>query len=46
MTRYPNNIPGKKWSIKQLDAIPIAWHKDTLADGDGLRGEVRVSSTY
>ena len=44
MTRHPNNTPGKKWSIKQLDAIPLDWAKDMLADGDGLRGEVRVSS--
>ena len=44
MTRYPNDIKGKKWTVKQLENIPHAWKNDTIADGDGLRGDVRVNS--
>jgi len=44
MTRYPNDIKGKKWTVKQLENITQAWKNDTLADGDGLRGDVRVNS--
>lgn len=41
MTRYPSK---GKWTVKELDAIPVGWKGDALNDGDGLRGEVRVSS--
>ncbi|AWM80594.1 integrase [Gammaproteobacteria bacterium ESL0073] len=43
MTRYPKKGKGTKWTQKELLAIPTQWVNDTLADGDGLIGEVRVS---
>lgn len=33
-----------KWTIKELQAIPKDWKGDSIADGDGLVGEVRVNS--
>jgi integrase len=44
MTRYPRGKRGNKWTIKELDAIKPEWKGDTLNDGDGLSGEVRVNS--
>lgn len=41
MTRYPKGGKGKKWTIKELDAIAADWKGDTLNDSDGLSGEVR-----
>lgn len=44
MTRYPRSGKGKKWTQLELKAIPADWLGDTLGDGDGLSGEVRVSA--
>ena len=44
MTRYPKAGKGKKWTIKELEAIPHSWKGDTLSDGDGLSGDVRFSA--
>lgn len=44
MTRYPRGGKGGKWTIKELDAVKTEWKGDTLNDGGGLSGEVRVSS--
>jgi len=30
--------------VKELDAVPATWKGETLSDGDGLIGEVRVNS--
>ncbi|MDI1310073.1 MAG: tyrosine-type recombinase/integrase [Methylotenera sp.] len=43
MTRYPKSGKGKKWTIKELDAIGADWKGDTLNDGDGLSGDVRLA---
>lgn len=42
MTRYPKKGKGSEWTIAELNAIPNDWHGDTLSDGGGLSGEVRV----
>ena len=44
MTRYPKNGKGSRWTVAELKSIPASWQGDTIADGDGLSGEVRVSS--
>ena len=44
MTRYPRGKKGCKWTIKELDAVNAEWKGDTLNDGGGLSGEVRVNS--
>ncbi|PQZ67589.1 integrase [Achromobacter sp. MYb9] len=44
MTRYPKKGRGHKWTIRELESIPTAWAKDSIADGGGLTGEVRVSN--
>jgi len=44
MTRYPKAGQGSKWTIKELDAVKPEWKGDTLNDGGGLSGEVRVNS--
>lgn len=44
MTRYPKQGKGRKWTVTELKAVPAGWSGDTLADGDGLSGEVRISS--
>jgi len=44
MTRYPRSGKGSKWTIKALEAIPESWSRDTLSDGEGLSGEVRIAS--
>ncbi len=43
MTRYPKSGKGSKWTIKELQAIPADWKGDSIADGEGLTGEVRTS---
>jgi hypothetical protein len=43
MTRYPRSGKGRKWTVAELKAIPTAWNGDSLADGDGLVGSVRVA---
>jgi len=45
MTRYPKAGKGRKWSVKELEAITSDWRGDTLSDGDGLSGQVRFNST-
>lgn len=44
MTRYPKNGKGSRWTVVELKSIPASWQSDTIADGDGLTGEVRVTS--
>lgn len=44
MTRYPKSGKGNKWTIKELEAISSEWKGDTLNDGDGLSGQVRLTS--
>lgn len=44
MTRYPKAGKGSKWTIKELDSVKQDWKGDTLNDGGGLVGEVRLSS--
>ena len=44
MTRYPKGGKGSKWTVAELKAIPPDWQGDTLSDGDGLSGEVRVAA--
>ena len=44
MTRYPKAGKGKKWTTLELKAMLPMWRGDTLSDGDGLTGEVRVAN--
>jgi integrase len=44
MTRHPKRGKGSRWTVQELDAVPATWKGDTLSDGEGLIGEVRVSS--
>lgn len=44
MTRYPKDGKGAKWTPKEMDSIAPAWKSDTLSDGGGLSGTVRVST--
>jgi integrase len=44
MTRYPKDGKGAKWNPKQLDSITSLWKGDTISDGGGLSGTVRVSA--
>lgn len=44
MTRYPRSGKGKKWTVKELEAITSDWSGDVLSDGDGLSGQVRFNS--
>lgn len=43
MTRYPKRGKNYRWTVKEMEAIPVDWQGDTLADGDGLQGEVRLT---
>ena len=43
-TRYPSNKKTGKWTTLELKSIPPEWKGDTLHDGEGLYGEVRVNS--
>lgn len=43
MNRYPKRGKGYRWTVKELEAITPEWKGDTLADGDGLQGEVRAN---
>lgn len=43
MNRYPKRGKGFRWTVKELEAIGPTWKGDTLADGDGLQGDVRVN---
>jgi len=42
MTRYPKSGRGRRWTVIELKAIGPGWRGDSLADGDGLFGTVRV----
>jgi integrase len=45
-SRYPgDNVlnKGKKWNVKQLQAIPASWSGDMVSDGGGLNGEIKVN---
>lgn len=42
-TRYSKAGKGNRWTYKELQNIPAEWKGDTISDGDGLFGEVRVS---
>lgn len=43
MMRYPKSGKGRRWTTFELKSVPSTWRGDTLSDGDGLSGEVRVS---
>jgi integrase len=43
LTRYPKQGKGRRWTVAELKAIQADWKSDTLSDGDGLSGEVRVA---
>ena len=43
MMHYPKAGKGKKWTIKELSAISSDWKGDSISDGEGLTGEVRVA---
>jgi integrase len=42
MTRYPKTGKGTRWTAKELMALQPKWAGDTLTDGEGLSGEIRV----
>lgn len=44
MTRYPKAGKGHKWTVRELAAVAPAWKGDTLSDGGGLSGEVRLTA--
>ena len=44
MTRYPKAGKGGEWKVKELQIIPLDWKGDTISDGGGLFGEVRVKA--
>lgn len=44
MTRYPRQGRGRRWTIKELEAVRPEWKGDMLSDGDGLVGEVRLTA--
>jgi integrase len=44
MMRYPRSGKGRKWTILELKSIAANWRGDSLSDGDGLVGEVRVAA--
>lgn len=43
MTRYPRQGKGRRWTVKELEAVSPEWRGDKLGDGDGLFGTVRSS---
>ena len=45
MTRYPTSGKGSNWTALELKVITSKWKGDSIADGGGLTGEVRVSSS-
>lgn len=44
-TKYPKSGKGRKWTIKELENIPVDWSGSTLNDGDGLTAEVRLNNS-
>jgi integrase len=45
MNRYPSTGKGNNWTALELKSIPIEWKGDSISDGGGLTGEVRVTSS-
>jgi integrase len=45
MNRYPSAGKGNNWTALELKSIPITWKGDSISDGGGLTGEVRVTSS-
>ncbi|MDP1766081.1 MAG: tyrosine-type recombinase/integrase [Methylotenera sp.] len=45
MNRYPSAGKGNNWTALELKSIPIVWKGDSISDGGGLTGEVRVTSS-
>ena len=45
MTRYLASGKGNSWTALELKAITAEWKCDSIADGGGLTGEVRVSNS-
>lgn len=43
MTRYPEGGKGARWTNLELKAVRPEWRGDSLSDGDGLTGEVRIT---
>ena len=44
MTRYPKAGKGGEWKVKELQVIPADWKGDTISDGGGLSGEIRINA--
>ena len=44
MTRYPRQGKGRRWTVKELEAIRVEWKGDKLNDSAGLFGSVRVAA--
>ena len=42
-THYPKSGKRRKWTVAELKAIPQSLVGDTLSDGEGLSGEVRIA---
>ena len=45
MTRYPKKGKGHGWTAVELKGVIPEWRGDTLSDGEGLSGEVRVGAS-
>lgn len=45
MNRYPSAGKGNNWTALELKSIPVEWKGDSISDGGGLTGEVRVNSS-
>jgi len=39
-TRHPK---GARWTVNELRNLPLEWAGDSISDGDGLNGELRVN---
>ncbi|MGJ8620942.1 MAG: tyrosine-type recombinase/integrase [Methylophilaceae bacterium] len=44
MTTRKASAKSGKWTVKELEAITADWKGDTVSDGGGLVGEVRVNA--
>ena len=42
--RYPKNGKGSQWTAKELESLPHEWKGDSLVDGGGLVGDIRISA--
>ncbi len=45
MNRYPSAGKGNNWTALELKSITIMWKGDSISDGGGLTGEVRVTNS-